>query len=96
MKAAWAWHRARPWALGTNFLPRTAANVLELWDPAAFPLHLVWGRQDPVCPYEVAAPIVQERLPRATTHLIDACGPLPQMEQPEAFEALLFDEILGG
>lgn len=63
---------------------------------AAFPLHLVWGRQDPVCPYEVAAPIVQERLPRATTHLIDACGHLPQMEQPEAFEALLFDEILGG
>ena len=63
---------------------------------AAFPVHLVWGRQDLACPFEVAEPLIHARLPRATTHLIDACGHLPQMEQPEIFEALLFDEILNG
>jgi len=33
---AWAWHAARPWRVGCNFVPSSAASQLEMWQAASF------------------------------------------------------------
>ena len=43
-----AWAGAEPWALGCNYIPRTAVNTLEMWqvetfDPAAIDEELGWA-----------------------------------------------------
>ncbi len=43
-----AWHAAQPWAVGSNFLPSTAINQLEMWqaetfDPATIDRELGWA-----------------------------------------------------
>lgn len=61
---------------------------------ANYHVHIVWGRNDAVLPPGESLPNVREHLPRSEVHIIEQCGHLPHMEQREAFEALLFDEIL--
>lgn len=33
---AWDWQQSRPWLVGCNFVPGTAANQLEMWQPDTF------------------------------------------------------------
>ena len=33
---AWEWRSAQPWRVGCNFLPSTATNQLEMWQPDTF------------------------------------------------------------
>lgn len=45
---AWEWYRAQPWLVGTNFIPSTAINQLEMWqaetfDPATIDRELGWA-----------------------------------------------------
>jgi hypothetical protein len=46
---AWQWHRSQPWLAGCNFLPSTAVNDVEMWQPDTFDLPTVerelgWAR----------------------------------------------------
>jgi hypothetical protein len=33
---AWQWYQARPWLVGTNYLPSTACNTTEFWQAESF------------------------------------------------------------
>ena len=33
---AWGWYLKQPWLVGCNFLPSTAVNDVEMWQPATF------------------------------------------------------------
>jgi hypothetical protein len=35
---AWAWHKSTPWLVGTNYVPRSAINQLEMWQAETFNL----------------------------------------------------------
>jgi pimeloyl-ACP methyl ester carboxylesterase len=48
------------------------------------PTLVVWGREDAIIPSSVCQRYVQA-IPGARAHLLDRCGHLPEMEQPEAF-----------
>ena len=47
-KAANDWYRKQPWLVGSNYIPATAINQLEMWqadtfDPARINLELTWA-----------------------------------------------------
>ena len=48
------------------------------------PVQLVWGRQDPITPVEVA-PRFRDLLPDASLAIIEECGHVPTQEKPGAF-----------
>jgi pimeloyl-ACP methyl ester carboxylesterase len=48
------------------------------------PVLVIWGRQDAVLPVAAAAE-AREVMPQAQIQLIDACGHLPMIEQPDEF-----------
>jgi pimeloyl-ACP methyl ester carboxylesterase len=48
------------------------------------PTLMVWGREDAIIPLNVCERYIRA-IPGATAHVIDRCGHLPEMEQPEAF-----------
>jgi len=52
------------------------------------PVLVVWGRQDPVVPYEESAALL-DAMPRARLVTVDDAGHLPQWEQPAVFNAAL-------
>ena len=52
------------------------------------PVLVVWGRQDPVVPYEESAALL-DAMPRARLVTVDDSGHLPQWEQPAVFNAAL-------
>jgi pimeloyl-ACP methyl ester carboxylesterase len=52
------------------------------------PVLVIWGRQDPVVPFEESAQLL-DVMPRARLVTIDDSGHLPQWEQPAAFNAAL-------
>ena len=54
------------------------------------PALLVWGKQDPITPVEVASKF-QQLLPNASLHVVDECGHVPTQEKPEEFLACFFD-----
>ncbi|THF80378.1 glycoside hydrolase 5 family protein [Cohnella fermenti] len=33
---AWAWHRARPWTVGCNYIPSGCINLIEIWQEYGF------------------------------------------------------------
>ena len=35
------WHRSQPWLVGCNFIPSTAINQLEMWQPETFDLETI-------------------------------------------------------
>ncbi|MGA9623848.1 MAG: 1,4-beta-xylanase [Bryobacteraceae bacterium] len=48
-KAANDWYRKQPWLVGSNYIPATAINQLEMWqadtfDPARINLELTWAQ----------------------------------------------------
>lgn len=53
------------------------------------PALLVWGKQDPVTPVEIA-PVFQRLLPFSELHIIDKCGHVPTQEKPFQFLEYFF------
>ena len=48
------------------------------------PACLIWGRQDPITPVEVA-PKFQQLIPKSQLNIIDDCGHVPAQEKPGEF-----------
>ena len=66
-----------------RFLPRVTNPAL-----------IVWGREDRIVPVECGE-LYRRALPNAKLTVLDRCGHLPPIEQPEAFARLVLD-FLGG
>jgi pimeloyl-ACP methyl ester carboxylesterase len=66
-----------------RFLPRVSNPTL-----------VVWGREDRIVPVECGEQY-RRALPHATLTVLERCGHLPPIEQPEAFARLVLD-FLGG
>ena len=66
-----------------NFLPRVTNPAL-----------IVWGREDRIVPI-VCGEQFRRLLPNATLSVLERCGHLPPLEQPDAFARLVLD-FLGG
>jgi pimeloyl-ACP methyl ester carboxylesterase len=49
---------------------------------------LIWGKNDNITPADVAEEF-HKLIPHSELRWIDACGHIPMMEQPEAFNKLL-------
>jgi pimeloyl-ACP methyl ester carboxylesterase len=62
-----------------QFLPRVANRTL-----------IVWGREDRIVPVECGEQW-RRLLPNATLSVLDRCGHLPPLEQPERFARLVLD-----
>ncbi len=56
----------------------------------ATPTLVVWGREDAIIPLNVAERYVRA-IPGATARVLEGCGHLPDMEQPEAFAQVVLD-----
>ena len=65
-----------------HFLPRVTNHTL-----------IVWGREDEIVPVECGE-LYRRALPNATLSVLDKCGHLPPVEQPDAFARLVI-EFLG-
>lgn len=59
-------------------------TLLALLGGITTPTLVVWGRQDAIIPLNVCQGYVRA-IPGARAHVLDRCGHLPEMEQPEAF-----------
>jgi pimeloyl-ACP methyl ester carboxylesterase len=62
-----------------HFLPR-----------ATMPALVVWGREDRIVPV-ICGEQYRRLLPRATLTVLERCGHLPPIEQPEAFARIVLD-----
>jgi pimeloyl-ACP methyl ester carboxylesterase len=62
-----------------HFLPRVKAPAL-----------IVWGREDRIVP-PICGEQYRRLLPRATLRVLDHCGHLPPIEQPDVFAGLVLD-----
>jgi pimeloyl-ACP methyl ester carboxylesterase len=56
----------------------------------ATPTLVVWGREDAIIPLNVCQRYVRA-IPGATAKVLDRCGHMPEMEQPEAFAQVVLD-----
>jgi 2-hydroxy-6-oxonona-2,4-dienedioate hydrolase len=56
------------------------------------PALLVWGKQDPITPAEIA-PEFQKLLPNAELKIIDQCGHVPTQEKPYQFLEYFFEFV---
>ena len=56
----------------------------------ATPTLLVWGREDAIIPLN-AFQLYQQALQGATTHILDQCGHMPEMEKPLEFVHVVLD-----
>ncbi len=54
------------------------------------PATLIWGKEDPITPVEVA-PLFQQLIPDATLSIINNCGHVPTQEKPYEFLEILQD-----
>ena len=70
--------------------PRLARFLPRVTNPAL----IVWGREDRIVPVECGEQY-RRLLPRATLSVLERCGHLPPIEQPEAFARLVIDFLEG-
>ncbi len=63
----------------SHFLPRVATHTL-----------IVWGREDRIVPV-VCGEQYRRLLPNATLRVLDKCGHMPPIEQPDVFAKLVLD-----
>jgi len=56
----------------------------------ATPILVVWGREDAIIPLNVCQRYVRA-IPGARAKVLDRCGHLPEMEQPEAFVQVVLE-----
>jgi len=59
----------------------------------ATPTLLVWGREDTIIPLS-ACRLYQQAIPGATAKILDRCGHMPELEQPDAFVNVALDFLL--
>jgi len=67
-----------------HFLPRVTAPTLVLW-----------GREDRIVPV-ICGEQYRRLLPNATLRVLDRCGHMPPVEQPDRFAELVLDFLRGG
>jgi pimeloyl-ACP methyl ester carboxylesterase len=70
--------------------PRLARFLPRVTNPTL----IVWGREDRIVPVECGEQY-RRALPHATLSVLERCGHLPPLEQPDAFARLVLD-FLGG
>jgi pimeloyl-ACP methyl ester carboxylesterase len=70
--------------------PRLARFLPRVTNPAL----IVWGREDRIVP-AVCGEQYRRLLPRATLTVLEACGHLPPIEQPDTFARLVLDFLEG-
>ena len=56
----------------------------------ATPTRVIWGREDAIIPLNVCRQYART-IPGATAKILDRCGHMPEMEQPEAFVNAVLD-----
>jgi len=56
----------------------------------ATPTLVVWGREDKIIPLDVGQRYLRA-IPGATAKILERCGHLPEMEQPDAFVRVVLD-----
>jgi pimeloyl-ACP methyl ester carboxylesterase len=61
----------------------------------ATPTLVIWGREDAIIPLDVCH-LYTQAIPGATARVLDRCGHLPEMEQPEAFVDAVRDFLASG
>ncbi|HET7342363.1 MAG TPA: alpha/beta hydrolase [Methylomirabilota bacterium] len=66
--------------------PRLARFLPRVTNPAL----VVWGREDRIVPAECGE-LYRGALPNATLRVLERCGHLPPIEQPDAFARLVLD-----
>ena len=79
--------------MGMNVFGLKAEVLREVRDAAVdirIPTLVVWGKQDRILPVKHAE-VIREKIPHARVHILDECGHAPQIEKPEAFNALVAD-----
>jgi pimeloyl-ACP methyl ester carboxylesterase len=59
----------------------------------ATPTLVIWGREDAIVPLNVGQRFVRT-IPGATAKVLDRCGHMPEMEQPEAFVQAVLDFLV--
>ncbi|MCS7172427.1 MAG: alpha/beta fold hydrolase [Armatimonadetes bacterium] len=73
--------------------PKLAARLFRI----RIPTLILWGRQDELIPAS-SAQMFLDRIPHAQLVTLDACGHVPQVEQPEAFARAItefLDAVVG-
>jgi len=70
-------------------------TLLALLRGIATPTLVVWGREDAIIPLNVGQRYVRA-IPGAMAKVLDRCGHLPEMEQPEAFAQVVLDFLAPG
>jgi pimeloyl-ACP methyl ester carboxylesterase len=74
--------------------PYMRSHTLQARLPAvATPTLVVWGRQDAIIPLSVCQSYVRA-IPGATAKVLERCGHLPEMEQPDAFVEAVLDFLV--
>jgi pimeloyl-ACP methyl ester carboxylesterase len=81
--------RARLSDLASNAAVDQRAEIERVGKHARSVL-VLWGRHDPVVPFEESAPLLQA-MPRARLVAVEDSGHLPQWEQPAVFHAAFLD-----
>ena len=61
----------------------------------ATPTLVVWGREDATIPLN-AGELYERAIPGATSAVLDGCGHMPEMEQPERFAQIVHDFLSSG
>lgn len=67
----------------------TGQNMRKQLPAIKTPTLLVWGKQDPITPVEIA-PYFQELIPNATLRIVNKCGHVPTQERPYQFLEYFF------
>lgn len=65
-------------------------TITEHLSSLKVPILLVWGKEDPITPPDVAEEFL-EHLPHAELRFIDRCGHAPMIEHPEQFTQLMLE-----
>jgi len=83
--------RDRETAVRLLWKPYMRSHTLPALLPGvATPTLVVWGRHDTIIPLN-ACHLYQRAIKGATAKVLDRCGHMPEMEQPEAFVQVVLD-----
>jgi pimeloyl-ACP methyl ester carboxylesterase len=61
---------------------------------SGIPVYAIWGKEDTVVKLDEVRPVLMDRIPNVSLHVIPNAGHLPQMEQTKLFNEILFDQII--
>jgi pimeloyl-ACP methyl ester carboxylesterase len=69
------------------------SNDASSYASLPMPVSLIWGEKDTVTPLATKGAEVQRLLPNATMAVVPRAGHIPQIEEPEAFNAALLSTL---